>query len=92
MRIIFLSILILLQIIFLTQVEARGGRGVGKSFSSHSYFSKSKLSHSRSSYRDFSSGSSSSNSSECPCSGTKDCVKPRGDRYCITADGNKRYR
>jgi len=92
MRIIFLSILILLQIIFLTQAEARGGRGGGKLFSSHSYSSKSKSSHGRSSYRGSSSGSSSSSSSECPCSRTNDCVGPRGDKYCITSDGNKRYR
>jgi len=92
MKIIFLSILVLLQIIFLTQAEARGGRGGGKSFSSHSYFSKSKSSHARSSYTGSSSSLSSTSSSECPCSRTKDCVGPRGDKYCITSDGNKRYR
>ncbi|MGR2824563.1 hypothetical protein FY048_03345 [Acinetobacter sp. 1124_18A] len=92
MKIIFLSILVLLQIIFLTQAEARGGRGGGKSFSSHSYFSKSKSSHAGSSYRGSSSGSSISSSSECPCSGNKNCVGPREDKYCTTSDGNKRYR
>jgi len=92
MKIIFLSILVLLQIIFLTQAEARGGRGGGKSFSSHSYFSKSKSSFRQSSYRGSHGSSSSSSSSECPCSGTKDCMGPRGDKYCITSDGNKRYR
>lgn len=92
MKIIFLSILVLLQIIFLTQAEARGGRGGGKSFSGHSYFSKSKSSHVRSGYRGFGRSSSNSNSSECPCSGTKNCVGPHEEKYCTTSDGNKRYR
>ncbi len=99
MRIIFLSILVLLQIIFLTQAEARGGRGGGRAFSSHSYSSsshhyssKSKLSHGRSSYGGSSSSSSSNSSSECPCSGSNNCVGPRGGTYCITPSGNKKYR
>lgn len=28
----------------------------------------------------------------CPCSGSFNCVGPRGGRYCITSGGNKRYR
>ena len=27
----------------------------------------------------------------CPCSGSRVCVGPRGGRYCITTGGNKRY-
>ncbi len=29
--------------------------------------------------------------SQCPCSGSKVCIGPRGGRYCITSGGNKRY-
>lgn len=29
--------------------------------------------------------------SECPCSGSRVCIGPRGGRYCITSGGNKRY-
>lgn len=29
--------------------------------------------------------------SDCPCSGSRVCVGPRGGRYCITSGGNKRY-
>lgn len=28
---------------------------------------------------------------DCPCSGSRVCVGPRGGRYCITFGGNKRY-
>ncbi len=28
---------------------------------------------------------------ECPCSGNRVCIGPRGGRYCITSGGNKRY-
>jgi hypothetical protein len=28
----------------------------------------------------------------CPCSGSSNCIGPRGGRYCITSGGNKRYR
>lgn len=28
----------------------------------------------------------------CPCSGSNNCIGPRGGRYCITSGGNKRYR
>ena len=28
----------------------------------------------------------------CPCSGSGNCIGPRGGRYCITSGGNKRYR
>lgn len=28
----------------------------------------------------------------CPCSGSIDCVGPRGGTYCFTLSGNKRYR
>jgi hypothetical protein len=28
----------------------------------------------------------------CPCSGSANCIGPRGGRYCITSGGNKRYR
>ena len=90
MRVIFISAIVLLQIVFLSQAEARGGRGGGKSFSHH--YSKSKSS-GTSHHRGGRAGSSSSNtSSECPCSGTSDCVGPRGGTYCITSGGNKRYR
>jgi hypothetical protein len=27
----------------------------------------------------------------CPCSGSRVCIGPRGGRYCITSGGNKRY-
>jgi hypothetical protein len=30
--------------------------------------------------------------SSCPCSGSANCIGPRGGRYCITSGGNKRYR
>ena len=30
--------------------------------------------------------------SNCPCSGSANCIGPRGGRYCITSGGNKRYR
>ncbi|WP_428992294.1 SH3 domain-containing protein [Pseudoxanthomonas suwonensis] len=30
--------------------------------------------------------------SGCPCSGSTNCIGPRGGRYCITSGGNKRYR
>ncbi|TWT18524.1 SH3 domain-containing protein [Luteimonas marina] len=30
--------------------------------------------------------------SSCPCSGSTNCIGPRGGRYCITRSGNKRYR
>jgi hypothetical protein len=30
--------------------------------------------------------------SGCPCSGSRNCIGPRGGRYCITSGGNKRYR
>lgn len=88
----FCAILVLLQIIFLTQAEARGGRGGGKSFSNHSYSAKRKSSHGRNSYRSSSNNSSSNGSSECPCSGSNNCVGSRGGTYCITSGGNKRYR
>ena len=29
--------------------------------------------------------------SNCPCSGSRVCIGPRGGRYCITSGGNKRY-
>lgn len=29
--------------------------------------------------------------SDCPCSGSRICIGPRGGRYCITSGGNKRY-
>ena len=29
---------------------------------------------------------------QCPCSGTKNCIGPRGGSFCITSGGNKRYR
>lgn len=85
MRIIFVSALIFLQTIFLTQVEARGGKSSG----GHSYYSKSKSSKS---YSSSSGSSSSSSSSECPCRGSNNCVGPRGGTYCFTSGGNKRYR
>lgn len=28
----------------------------------------------------------------CPCSSSRNCIGPRGGRYCITSGGNKRYR
>lgn len=28
---------------------------------------------------------------DCPCSGSRVCIGPRGGRYCITSGGNKRY-
>ncbi len=31
-------------------------------------------------------------SGACPCSGSGNCIGPRGGRYCITSGGNKRYR
>ena len=85
MRIIFVAVLILLQTVFLSQAEARGGKSSG----GHSYSSKSKSSKS---YGSGYGGSSSNNSSGCPCSGSNDCVGPRGGTYCITSGGNKRYR
>jgi hypothetical protein len=30
--------------------------------------------------------------SSCPCSGSTNCVGPRGGRYCITSGGKKKYR
>ena len=89
MKLIFVSMLILFQIVFLTHAEARGGRGGGKSFASSS-FSKHKSS--RSSYGSGYGSSSSSSSYDCPCSGSDNCVGPRGGIYCITNGGNKRYR
>jgi len=34
----------------------------------------------------------SGGSGQCPCSGSQDCIGPRGGHYCITSGGNKRYR
>ncbi|WP_111859110.1 SH3 domain-containing protein [Acinetobacter sp. CFCC 10889] len=33
-----------------------------------------------------------SRSGACPCSGSSNCVGPRGGQYCYTSGGNKRYR
>ena len=38
------------------------------------------------------SGQRPSSSEGCPCSGSIDCVGPRGGHYCFTSGGNKRYR
>ena len=35
--------------------------------------------------------SQSSFDGDCPCSGSRVCIGPRGGRYCITSGGNKRY-
>ncbi|RPE96302.1 hypothetical protein [Frederiksenia canicola] len=52
-----------------------------KSSKSTKSVSKPKKSSSRSSY-----------GGSCPCSGSIDCVGPRGGTYCYTSGGNKRYR
>lgn len=36
--------------------------------------------------------SNMSSTYDCPCSGSTNCIGPRGGRYCITSGGNKRYR
>lgn len=28
----------------------------------------------------------------CPCSSSRNCIGPRGGRYCVTGGGNRRYR
>ena len=36
-------------------------------------------------------GRSNYSDSNCPCSGNRVCIGPRGGRYCITSGGRKRY-
>jgi hypothetical protein len=45
------------------------------------YSTPSRSSPARGNYRD----------DNCPCSGSRVCIGPRGGRYCITSGGNKRY-
>lgn len=41
--------------------------------------------------RDAPSARSQYDNHDCPCSGNRVCIGPRGGRYCITSGGNKRY-
>ncbi|MFX4309699.1 hypothetical protein F8N28_12330 [Acinetobacter soli] len=94
MKILTLAWVIIFQVVFLTNADARGsGRGgSGKSYSSVSHSSYSSKGKSRSSSSRSSSGYASGSSDSCPCSGSNDCIGPRGGIYCYTSRGNKRYR
>lgn len=95
MKILTLMWVLIFQIVFITNVDARGGgRGGGKSYSSlsHSGYSSKGKSRSSGSRGSTDSGYSSGSSDSCPCSGSSDCVGPRGGIYCYTSGGNKRYR
>ncbi|WND04740.1 hypothetical protein [Acinetobacter soli] len=94
MKILTLAWVIIFQVVFLTNADARGsGRGgSGKSYSSVSHSSYSSKGKSRSSSSRSSSGYASGSSDSCPCSGSNDCIGPRGGIYCYTSGGNKRYR
>ncbi len=86
--------MVIFQVVFLTNADARGGGrgGSGKSYSSVSHSSYSSKGKSRSSSSRSSSGYASGSSDSCPCSGSNDCIGPRGGIYCYTSVGNKRYR
>ncbi|RSB52611.1 hypothetical protein [Acinetobacter soli] len=94
MKILTLAWVVIFQVAFLTNADARGGGrgGSGKSYSSVSHSSYSSKGKSRSSISRSSSGYASGSSDSCPCSGSNDCIGPRGGIYCYTSGGNKRYR
>lgn len=94
MKILTVLWVIIFQVVFLTNADARGGgrSSSGKSYSSVSHSSYSSKGKSRSSGSRSSSGYASGSSDSCPCSSSNDCVGPRGGIYCYTSGGNKRYR
>ena len=92
MKVFVLFAVIILQIVFLTHAEARGGGRGGGGKSYHSFGSHGHSSKSRSGGYRGSGSSSEGSSGSCPCSGSNDCVGPRGGTYCYTSGGNKRYR
>lgn len=65
--------------------KARTSNGLVSSRSARSVAGGTRRSSSRS------RGSSGYIDGQCPCSGSRICIGPRGGRYCITSGGNKRY-
>lgn len=92
MKILTLAWVVIFQVVFLTNADARGGSGKSYSSISHSSYSSKGKSRSSSSRSSSGSGYASGSSDSCPCSGSNNCVGPRGGIYCYTSGGNKRYR